>query len=87
MEKVLFIVGRGFLPIAKSEGFTPGEKGKLNPTGYHSPMTENHTIPSGMLIVTQEVELMQDNDPKHSNKLCQMYIKTKKEQHDLQLMS
>ena len=30
---------------------------------------------------------MQDNDPKHTSKLCQRYIKSKKEQYVLQLMS
>ena len=30
---------------------------------------------------------MQDNDPKHTSKLCQRYIKSKEEQHVLQLMS
>ena len=29
---------------------------------------------------------MQDNDPKHTSKLSQMYIKTKEEQHVVQLM-
>ena len=31
--------------------------------------------------------LMQDNDPKHTSKLCQKYIKSKKEQYVLQLIS
>ena len=35
----------------------------------------------------QELVHMQDNDPKHTNKLCQRYIKSKDEQHTLQQMS
>ena len=44
-------------------------KGKLNQTGYHR-ILQHHTIPSG----TQ-----QDNDPKHTSKLCQRWIKNKEE--------
>ena len=56
-------------------------KGKLNQIGYH-------TIPSGtQLVGHQGFLLMQNNDPKHTNKLCQRYIKNKEEQHVLQLLS
>ena len=43
-------------------------KGKLNQTGYHSKL-QHHAIPSGMRLVGQGFLLMQDNDPKHTNKL------------------
>lgn len=61
-------------------------KDKLNQTGYHS-ILQHHVIPSGTRLVGQGFVLMQDNDPKHTNKLCQRYIKSKEEQHVLQLMS
>ena len=61
-------------------------KAKLNQTGYHN-ILQNHIIPLGMWFVHQEFVLMQDNDPKHSSKLCQWHIKRKEVQHVLQLMS
>ena len=61
-------------------------KGKFNQTGYHS-ILQHHTIPSRMWLVgCQGFVLMQDNDPKHTRKLGQRYIKSKEEQHVLQLM-
>ena len=61
-------------------------KGKLNLTGYHS-ILQHHTIPSGTQHVGQGFVLMQDNDTKHTSKLYQRYIKSKEEQHILQLLS
>ena len=57
-------------------------KGKLNQTGYHS-ILQHHAILSGMRLVGQGFERMQDNDPKHTSKLCQRYIKSKEGQHVL----
>ena len=51
-------------------------KGKLNQIGYHS-ILQHHMIPSGMRLVGQGFVLMRDKDPKHSSKLCQLYIKSK----------
>ena len=48
---------------------------------------QHHTIPYRTQLVGQGFILMQDNDPKHTSKLCQMYFKSKEEQHILQLMS
>ena len=48
---------------------------------------QHHTIPSETRLVGQGFILMWDNDPKHTSKLCQKYIKSKREQHILQLMS
>ena len=40
-----------------------------------------------MWHVSQGFVLMKDNDQKHTSKLCQRYIRSKEEQHFLQLMS
>ena len=61
-------------------------KGKLNHTGYHS-ILQYHAIPSGTQLVGQGFVLMQDNDQKFTSKLCQRYIKSKEEQHIIQLKS
>ena len=53
-------------------------KGKLNQSGYHS-ILQRHAIASGTWLVGQGFILMQDNDPKHNTKLCQRYIKSKKD--------
>ena len=45
-------------------------KNKLNQTGYHS-ILPYHAITSGTHLVGQGFVLMQDNDPKHTSKLCQ----------------
>ena len=44
-------------------------KDKLNPTVYHS-ILQHHAIQSGTQLVGQGFVLMQDNDPKHTSKLC-----------------
>ena len=53
-------------------------KGKFNQTGYHSKL-QHHAIPSGTQLVGQGLVLMLDNDPKHTSKLSQRYIKIKEE--------
>ena len=44
-------------------------------------------LSSGMQLVGQGFVLKQDNEPKLTSKICQRYIKSKEEQHVLQLMS
>ena len=61
-------------------------KGKLNQTSYQS-ILQHHAILLGTWLVAQGFVLMQDNEPKHTVKLCQRYIKSKEEQHILQLIS
>ena len=53
-------------------------KGKLNQINNYSKL-QHHMIPSGTQLVDQRFVLMQDNDPKHTSKLCQRYIKSKEE--------
>ena len=50
---------------------------------------QHHAIPSGIQLVGQGYVLIQDNDPiklVNSTKLYQRYIKSKEEQHIIQLM-
>ena len=61
-------------------------KSKLNQISYHS-ILQYHAIPSRKWLVAQGFVLIQDNDPNHTRKLCQRYIKSKEGQHILQLMS
>ena len=44
--------------------------GKLNQTGYHK-ILQHHVFLSGTRLVAQGFVIMQDNDPKHTSKLCQ----------------
>ena len=60
-------------------------KGKLNQTGYHS-ILQHNAILSGTRLVAKGFVLLQDNDPKRTSKLYQRWIKSKEEQHILQLM-
>ena len=52
-------------------------KDKLNKITYQSILL-HHVIPPGTQFVGQRFVIMQDNDPKHTSKLCQRYIKSKK---------
>ena len=82
--KLCYGVNMGVCQL-KSRGFIPCE-GILRQTGDHS-VLHHHTIQSGTQLVAQRFVLIQHNDPKHSSKLCQRYIKRKWEQHVFQLMS
>ena len=62
------------------------KKVKLNQTGCHS-ILQYHAIPFGIWLVAQGFVLMQNNNPKHTCKLYQKYIKSKEKQYVLQLMS
>ncbi|MBN3288591.1 TCB1 transposase, partial [Polyodon spathula] len=47
--------------------------GKLIQHGYHS-ILQRHAIPSGLWLVGQSFILQQDNDQKHTSKLCKNYL-------------
>ena len=49
----------------------------LNQHGYHS-ILQRYTIPSGLCLVGPSFVFQQDNDPKHTSRLCKGYL-TKKE--------
>ena len=40
---------------------------------------QRHAIPSGLHLCGEEFTLQQDNDPKHTSKLCKNYLKTNKD--------
>uniref|UniRef100_A0A8C7WU98 Tc1-like transposase DDE domain-containing protein n=1 Tax=Oryzias sinensis TaxID=183150 RepID=A0A8C7WU98_9TELE len=52
-------------------------EGILNQHGYHS-ILQRHAIPSGLRLVGPSFIFQQDNDPKHTSRLCKDYL-TKKE--------
>ncbi|MDW1631377.1 transposase, partial [Vibrio sp. Y176] len=60
--------------------------GILNQHGYHS-ILQRHAIPSGLRLVGQRFTLQQDNDPKHTSKLCQRYLAKKEEEGTLRMMT
>ena len=60
--------------------------GKLNQHGYHS-ILQRHAIPSELRLVGQSFILQQDNDPKHTSKLCKNYLAKKESEGQLNLMT
>ena len=56
----------GAFAICKVGGFTAGEEGKLNQTGYLS-ILQHNAIQSGTWLVAQEFAPMQDNYAKHTS--------------------
>ncbi|MDF4290226.1 transposase, partial [Vibrio parahaemolyticus] len=52
-------------------------EGTLNQHGYHS-ILQRHAIPPGLRLVGRSFIFQQDNDPKHTSRLCKGYL-TKKE--------
>ena len=77
MEEALLWWGGSFGQL-QSRGFAPGE-GQIK-----SDRVSQHTA---ALLVAQGFVLKQDNDPKHTSRLCQKCIKSKVEQYVLQLIS
>ena len=59
--------------------------GTLNQKGDHS-ILQHHAIPSGLRLVGQGFILQQDNDPKHTSRLCQNYLRRKEQDGRLQIM-
>ena len=60
-------------------------KGIMKKEQYHS-ILQHHAVPSGLRLVAHKFVLQQDNDPKHSAKLCQGYLDKKEEEGVLQKM-
>ena len=60
-------------------------KGILKEEGYHS-ILQRHAIPCGWHIIGVNFLLQQDNDPKHSSKLCNNYLGKKQSAGILSIM-
>ena len=48
-------------------------EGTLNQHGYHS-ILQQHAIPSNLHLVGPSFIFQQDNDPKHTSRLCKGYL-------------
>jgi hypothetical protein len=59
--------------------------GKLVKEGYKA-ILQRHAIPSGLRIIGRGFVFQQDNDPKHSFKLCQKYLEQKERAGLLKVM-
>ena len=59
--------------------------GTLNQKGYHS-ILQRHAILSGLCQVGQGFIPQQDNDPKHTSRLCQNSLRRKEQDGRLQIM-
>ena len=70
----------------KSSGDLVQIKGIMKKEQYHS-ILQRHAIPSGIKLLDKPFILQQDNDPKHSSKLCQNYILSKEKQNILEIMT
>ena len=60
-------------------------KGILKKEGYHS-ILQRHAIPCGRRLIGANFLLQQDNDPKHSSKLCKNYLGKKQSAGILSIM-
>ena len=60
-------------------------KGILNKEGYHS-ILQCHAIPCGQRLIGANFLLQQDNDPKHTSKLCKNYLGKKQSAGILSVM-
>lgn len=60
-------------------------KGTLEQKGYHS-ILSRHCIPSGTRLIGRGFVMQQDNNPKHTSKLCSNYLHRKEESGALKIM-
>lgn len=60
-------------------------EGILKKEGYHS-ILQRHAIPSGLRLIGKRFVFQQDNDPKHTSKLCTDYLKKKEKSRVLKIM-
>lgn len=59
--------------------------GIMNKEKYRQ-ILEEHTLPSGLRLIGPGFTLMQDNDPKHSSKLCRGYVDQEEQKGTLKNM-
>ena len=60
-------------------------QGILNQNGYHS-ILQRQAIPSGRRLIGANFIMQQDNDPKHTSKLCKNYLLKKQSDGVLTIM-
>lgn len=60
-------------------------KGTLDRNGYHH-ILKTHANPSGMRLIGRGYVFQQDNDPKHTSKLCLNFLKNKENSGELKIM-
>ena len=61
-------------------------EGTLNQHGYHS-ILKLYAIPSGLCLVVLSFVFQQDNDPKHTSRMCKSYLTKKESEGVLHQMS
>lgn len=60
-------------------------EGKMKKEEYHNILVK-HAIPSGLKVIGPSFYFQQDNDPKHTSKLCQDYLIKKVKENKLRLL-
>lgn len=60
--------------------------GKMNKEAYKKILEENALI-SGLRLIGEGFVFQQDNDPKHTSRLCQDYLKQREDEEILQVMT
>ena len=60
-------------------------EGTLRKESYHK-ILQRHAIPCGQHLIGTNFILRQDNDPKHTSKMCQRYLKNKQSARILTVM-
>ena len=61
-------------------------KGILDQKGYHN-ILSRYALPSGKRLIGRGFVLQQDNDPKHTSKYCQRYLKRKESEGEVKMMT
>lgn len=60
-------------------------EGILKKEGYKK-ILQKHAVPSGLRLVGPQFEFQQDNDPKHTSKLCKTYLLNLQKKKKLKIM-
>uniref|UniRef100_A0A0S7EPZ2 TCB1 n=1 Tax=Poeciliopsis prolifica TaxID=188132 RepID=A0A0S7EPZ2_9TELE len=77
--------GVGCFPGDTVEDFFKTE-GIKNQHGYHRTL-QRHAIPSGLRLIGPSFNLQQENDPKHTSRLCKGYLSKKESDGVLRQMT
>lgn len=60
-------------------------QGILRKEGYRD-ILESHVLPSGLRLIGQGFVFQHDNDPKHTSKMCTVFLKSKENKRMLKVM-